>query len=224
MPRLFAHRHAVRMSSALLHRSLSGSAPIAAHWHCGCTRISRCRCLPTGAARGPRRRAWRRPVTGRARSCCAGCCCPIAGVRCCRHRARLRCCTWLPLRGRSPPGRSIVHVAAAGRCGSRRCRRRRLPRMTTIDSSRAHWWRCRYGQGWPRRSAGIRTGMRSGCCTTTLRTAPGLQCRLMVHACRVRETGDRDRARPSGASQTDCCVSSPVSIAGLCERRPPDQC
>lgn len=33
MPRMFAHRHAVRMSSAFLHRSLSGSAPIAAHWH-----------------------------------------------------------------------------------------------------------------------------------------------------------------------------------------------
>lgn len=33
MPRLFAHRHAVPMSSALLHRPLSGSAPIAAHWY-----------------------------------------------------------------------------------------------------------------------------------------------------------------------------------------------
>ncbi|KQQ83927.1 hypothetical protein ASF73_18210 [Xanthomonas sp. Leaf131] len=33
MPPLFAHRHAVLMSSALLHRPLSESAPIAAHWH-----------------------------------------------------------------------------------------------------------------------------------------------------------------------------------------------
>lgn len=33
MPRLFASRHAVPMSSALLHRPLSESAPIAVHWH-----------------------------------------------------------------------------------------------------------------------------------------------------------------------------------------------
>lgn len=191
---------------------------------CGCTRISRCRCLPTGVARGRQRPALRRPVIGRVHSCCAGCCCRTVGARCCRRRARLRCCNWLGSHDRRLPRRSIARAAVVGRCGSRGCRRRRLRRLRTTDSSRARWWRCHYAQGWLRRSAGIRTGMRSGCCTATLHTAPRLQRQMIAHACRVRDAGDRDRVQSSGLSRKDRPASSPVSLAGyLCERRPPDQ-